>query len=488
MTLQIFVSYSHEDKRWFDQNPLIPRLEKFLRWEDVRIWYDKARLIAGDRWHEEIEKAIDKSQIAILLVSPDFIASDYIRNVELPLIKKRYDAREILVFPILVGRCRWDSIDIISGPQMLPGGPTPLISKIKDDDAWDESIDEITESLRKQIEKIRHSSVASPEPTDTESQQTKETATVRPTPQTGLAAMPAESPSDPALASPIASVAEGVGEETDSSCAEPTEHPPADSSIDSTAGFAVQRAVTRPAGEVITKSIHMKLTLIPAGEFLMGSPDSEQGGDNEKPQHRVTITRPFYLGVYPVTQEEYEEVMGSNPSSGEWWARRPVTDVSWEDANEFCRRLSEKEDCEYRLPTEAEWEYACRAGSTTLWCFGDADSELKDYAYYNDYPNNLVCTKTVGNYKPNAWGLHDMHGLVSEWCKDWYGADYYGTVFPECRDPQGPTKRRGKEGRVTRGGHWGSNDARQCRSAQRSWGNPDGRSALPRLSTCPNRV
>jgi formylglycine-generating enzyme required for sulfatase activity len=211
--------------------------------------------------------------------------------------------------------------------------------------------------------------------------------------------------------------------------------------------------------EGITNSIGMKFVLIPAGEFLMGSPDIE------KPQHRVTITQSFYLGVYPVTQEEYERVVETNPSLFKGDPRRPVENVSRNDAVEFCRRLSDLEDTEYRLPTEAEWEYACRAGSTSRWCFGDADAGLDEYAWYEG--NSREETHPVGQKKPNAWGLYDMHGDVWEWCADWF--DVYGET-PQT-DPQGP---QSGSDRVIRGGSWSSRP-RGCRSSFRDGVSPEDR-------------
>jgi formylglycine-generating enzyme required for sulfatase activity len=164
----------------------------------------------------------------------------------------------------------------------------------------------------------------------------------------------------------------------------------------------------------ITNSIGMKLRLIPAGEFMMGSPASDSSASRtEKPQHKGRITKPFYLGMYEVTQAEYEKVMGENPSKDKG-ATKPVEMVSWDDAAEFCKKLSAKEGKTYRLPTEAEWEYACRAGTTTRYSFGDDEESLGEYAWYQD--NSNVKTHPVGEKKPNAWGLHDMLGNVSEWC------------------------------------------------------------------------
>ena len=224
--------------------------------------------------------------------------------------------------------------------------------------------------------------------------------------------------------------------------------------------------------EEFTNSVGMKLKLIPAGEFLMGSPeDEEDRGNDEGPRHRVRITRPFYLGVYEVTQSEYEQVMGEDPSRFKG-PKRPVENVSWDDAVEFCRRLSEKEGKRYRLPTEAEWEYACRAGTTTPFNFGSILNGEQancdgNYPYGTEEKGPYKKETTeVGTYRANAWGLYDMHGNAWEWCQDWYDSSYYANS-PE-NDPTGPTS---GSTRVNRGGSWCSCPG-DCRSAFRYWFTP----------------
>jgi formylglycine-generating enzyme required for sulfatase activity len=259
----------------------------------------------------------------------------------------------------------------------------------------------------------------------------------------------------------------------------------------------------------------MKLVFIPPGEFEMGSTPAEvnwaldyaqknkindkyylERVPSEAPRHHVKITKPFYLAMYPVTQGEYEKVMGTNSSAftekrveaaafkprlreseakyrvdngtkvvGEDTSRHPVKTVNWDEATEFCRRLStmpaEKAARRvYRLPTEAEWEYACRAGTTTRWYCGDDEVGLQERAWFNK--NALRMTHPVGQKCPNAWGLYDMSGNVWQWCSDWFSQDYYKQSPPS--DPIGSPA---GSSRVVRGGSWYSHSS-ACRSASRS--------------------
>jgi formylglycine-generating enzyme required for sulfatase activity len=220
----------------------------------------------------------------------------------------------------------------------------------------------------------------------------------------------------------------------------------------------------QPAEEFITNSIGMKFKFILGGSFLMGSPDFEKDRNNDEgPQHQVTLTKPYYLGVYEVTQEQYEKVMGLNPSQYKD-AKSPVENVSWDDAQEFCRKLSELEkNTIYRLPTEAEWEYACRAGTTTAYYWGDSFDP--QYAWTKE--NHDGTTQEIGTRQANPWGLFDMSGNVWEWCGDWYSADY-----SEVREQVDPTGADAGLYRVIRGGSWYS-DPQYCRSAFRLNPAPD---------------
>ena len=190
--------------------------------------------------------------------------------------------------------------------------------------------------------------------------------------------------------------------------------------------------------EDLGKGIKLEMVLIPAGKFTMGSPANEKGRYDNETQHEITLTKPFYMGKYAVTQEQWEAVMGNNPSSRTKGVKLPVTDVSWEDCQDFIKKLNAKTAGGYRLPTEAEWEYACRAGTTTAFAVGNSLSK-------SDANIDGDSIKTVGSYKPNAFGLYDLHGNVWEWCEDWK-ADYPAGAIT---DPKGPAT---GEHRVLRGG------------------------------------
>jgi formylglycine-generating enzyme required for sulfatase activity len=194
--------------------------------------------------------------------------------------------------------------------------------------------------------------------------------------------------------------------------------------------------------EKLPNQVALEVVNLPAGEFLIGSSDSDPNAQNhQKPQHQVKVNS-FAIGKYPVTQEQYQAVMGTNPSHFKNNPQNPVENVSWDDAKAFCQKLSQITGKTYRLPTEAEWEYACCAGTETRFSFGDEENELGDYAWFRTNSNNE--THPVGEKLPNPWGICDMHGNVWEWCED------------SC----------------LRGGSWISYPW-NCRSAYRIWLFPD---------------
>jgi formylglycine-generating enzyme required for sulfatase activity len=242
------------------------------------------------------------------------------------------------------------------------------------------------------------------------------------------------------------------------------------------------------AGEVITNSIGMRLVYVSAGEFAMGGSGSaaalaaRYGGRaehfaNEFPSHRVIIREGFWMGETEVTQGEYRSVMKVEPWLEKPYVRQadyyPAVFVSWEDAAEFCRKLSEREDRPYLLPTEAQWEYACRAGTTTEYSFGDDAAQSDDFAWFkgNTLGIGEPYAQPVALLKPNGFGLYDMHGNVWEWCRDYYDGDYYAKVADPAIDPENTLP---APARVLRGGCW-YYEAQYGRAAYRGGSTPPGR-------------
>jgi formylglycine-generating enzyme required for sulfatase activity len=239
-------------------------------------------------------------------------------------------------------------------------------------------------------------------------------------------------------------------------------------------GAEVDLTLQANRGPAFTNGVGMKLVRAPKGRFLMGSPEGENGRKTDENRHEVQISRDFYLGAYEVTQKQYQTVMGTNPSyfsatgggaaqvKGLDTTAFPVDNVSYHEAIEFCDKLNRRErgtlgGWRYRLPTEAEWEYCCRAGARTRFHTGDALTAKQA----NFGPSNLNRSCKVGSYRPNAWGIYDMHGNALEWCLDWYAADYHPKGGN--RDPSGPPT--GKE-RIYRGGAWNNPDT-YCRASSR---------------------
>jgi uncharacterized protein (TIGR02996 family) len=221
------------------------------------------------------------------------------------------------------------------------------------------------------------------------------------------------------------------------------------------------------------KGVEMKFAFIPPGTFLMGSPANEAKRRGEEVQHRVTLTKGYYLGIYPVTQAQWKAIEGTDPSNFKG-NDLPVESVSWDECDQFCKKLGQKTGKRFRLPSEAAWEYACRAGTTTpFWCGNTISTEQANYDGRYTYGNGKKGeyrqkTTPVSKFHDNPWGLHDMHGNVWEWCNDWCGS----LDGSDITDPQGP---QSGTSRVLRGGSWGYVPG-YCRAASRNWYDPAVRS------------
>lgn len=243
------------------------------------------------------------------------------------------------------------------------------------------------------------------------------------------------------------------------------------------------------ASDPVVNGIGMTLVPVPAGMYLMGSAEAKvvdgkkkvqpPGSESERPQHEVHITKPFLIGMCEVTQGQYTQVMGESP-----WKEKPLTTegknvavsyITWDNAVEFCRKLSELENTLYRLPTEAEWEYACRSGTATAFSFGDQFDQLEQYAWFdqNAYKNSEQYAHATGQKRPNAWSLYDMHGNVCEWCSDFHGSYAERVALSKkdvIADPQGPDKGRQ---RVWRGGGFADNSVNLRSACRNSYGRVD---------------
>ena len=317
-------------------------------------------------------------------------------------------------------------------------------------------------------------SPAAPKPDESPAPAATANPAAEPAPEKTMPAEPAEAPETPRPADVVASVtAPQVPTKSGAKPLVPNPEAPA-------AGDSATTAPTTPLGEFvdapeIVNSLKLKLRKIPSGTFRMGSPKSEASRNSDELAREVTLTKSFHMGIHEVTQGQYEQVMGKNPS-GFKGKTLPVETVSWLQAVEFCERLSARPEereagRQYRLPTEAEWEYACRGGAATVFGFGDkATSRDANFDGTQPYGGlagpDLAGTIVVGSYKPNEFGLFDMHGNVSEWCQDWFARSVDVSALV---DPQGPND---GQRRVIRGGSWLSSGA-ECRSAWRGSESPN---------------
>lgn len=433
--ITLFYSYAHADE------DLRRELEKHLaalrRGGLIAEWHDRM-IDAGDDWKGEIDRNLTTADIVLLLVSADFIASDYCWGEEMTKALERHDRGEAQVVPVILRHCRWQSTPL-ARLQAVPKNARPITAWSDRDEALDDVVTAIERSVAKAHEKGG----------DVRGEATAPTAPSQP------AAAKAEATAKRERANkPETIVAE---EDAARFGADPAALP----------DFAVFRDIDEPWCP--------EMVVLPAGTFMMGSTDeerkttaaagaSEETLATETPRHRVTIGARFAVGRYPVTFEEYDrfvEKTGSDKPEDKGWGRgrRPVINVRWEDAKAYVEWLSKETGETYRLLTEAKWEYACRAGTETRYCFGDTITEKQA-----NFRGKVGKTTEVGSYPANAWGLHDVHGNVWEWVEDVWHDGYDGAPDDGSAWTEGGVSDR----RVVRGGSW-SDFPRSARSAYRSW-------------------
>lgn len=434
MQIRLFCSYSRKDE--FLRQELETHLSTLKRGNLVT-WYDRL-LEPGSNWDDRIKQELETAEIILLLVSPDFLASNYCYETEVARAIERHKAGTACVIPVLLRPTDIEGLELFN-LMGYPQGLKPVTQWSDRDEAFVDVVKGIRQAVNKLLSQASSQSIPTPSATSTTSLRLHSFA--------------------------FESVT--VNEQ----------------------GKIIQYQLgeAQQWEEDLGNGIVLETVSIPGGSFLMGSPREEEGREEdgrESPRHCVEIA-PFFMGKYPVTQSQYQAVMGNNPSNvQENGAHRPVENVSWEGSIAFCQKLSQKTKRTYRLPSEAEWEYACRARTTTPFHFGETmttdlanyrgtDWELSGTIYPGNYgtgPKGKYREETtpVGKFSPNAFGLFDMHGNVWEWCADHWHSNYQGAPT------NGNAWNIGGDSnvRLFRGGSWYSDPA-SCRSAYRYWFTPD---------------
>ena len=471
---KVFISYSHKDASALER--LQVHLKPLERQGIVERW-DDTQIKAGQDWRAEIERALAEARVAILLVSADFLASDFIDRDELPPILLAQKQEGLDVLPVILKPCRFTRTPTLKRFQSVNSPSKPLLGlpDIEQENVWVQLSNRVEDIL----EEANDGSVLNHEPPVV-----PEPKPPKISPQSDPVKVSSAETDPPPISAELVDVkdlkldalkAEIAGEISNAKLLwnEVLAKVPSDSEARNELArieqlSATERVSSKPKPlqdftEDLGNGIALEMVAIPGGDLLMGSPENEEGRyENEGPQHRVTVS-PFWMGKYPVTQAQYLTVMGQNPSFFKDSDQLPVEQVSWHDAQAFCDRLSQLTERTYRLPSEAEWEYACRAGTTTAYHFGQ---ELTSHTA--NFGGRFKKTTEVGKFPSNAFGLYDMHGNAWEWCADIWHENYLGA-------PPGGTpwiKGGDSSRRVLRGGSW-DDDPWDCRSALRSRGQPD---------------
>ena len=454
----VFISYSHADRDWVER--LKRMMAPLLRGsgQELRLW-DDSQIEAGRKWREAIEAALAQASVALLLVSDHFLASEFVMGEEVPRLLAAAEAEGVRVLWVSLSACLVEETEIHQYQAVLP--PSRPLDRMAEAEVK-EALKTIGLEIRKAL-KPEQEAVAPPSFVE-------KTASSGRQESSGQAPAPAPEPPHAGALQAFSVTTAQLVRESD--------------------GWQVERRRLEVRGRRVDlgDGVSLPLIAIPAGEFVMGSPvDEPERQDREGPQHRVRLER-FLMGQTPITQAQWRVMARLVPPLGQRWQRelplnpshfsgqpdsdqRPVEQVSWHDAIEFCRRLSAFTGDVYTLPSEAQWEYACRAGTTTPFAFGETITpELANYDANHTYANGpngeyRHQTTPVGSFPANAWGLQDMHGNVWERCLDSWYANYQDAPFDgsawlkKDADESGAT-------RLLRGGSWYFNPG-NCRSASR---------------------
>jgi formylglycine-generating enzyme required for sulfatase activity len=473
----VFISYSHADRDWVER--LKRMMAPLLRGsgQELRLWED-SQIEAGNKWREAIETALAQAKVALLLVSDHFLASEFVMGEEVPRLLAAAEAEGVRVLWVSLSACLVEETEIHQYQAVLP--PSRPLDQMAEAEVK-EALKTIGLEIRKAL-KPQQEAVAPPSFVEKSASPGRQEGSGQ-APQINRAEKPRTPAPTPAPEPQQAGALQAFSVTT--------------AQLLRVGGaWNVERRNLEVRGRTLElgDGVSLPLIAIPAGEFVMGSPvDEPEREDNEGPQHRVRLEG-FLMGQTPITQAQWRLVARLVPPLGERWERelplnpslfsgqpdsdqRPVEKVSWQQAIEFCRRLSALTGYLYTLPSEAQWEYACRAGTTTPYAFGETITPgLANYDANDTYANGPKgeCqqqTTPAGSFPANAWGLQDMHGNVWEWCLDhWHekyeGAPIDGSAWLNNRADASDMSR------LRRGGYW-FNIPRYCRSACRIHDQPD---------------
>jgi formylglycine-generating enzyme required for sulfatase activity len=488
---QLFISYSHVDREWVER--LQKMIRPLVRSHGLRLW-DDSQIQPGDKWREEIETALAAAKVALLLVSSDFLASEFVTNSELPqlLAAAMEEGLRILWVPLRPSLVR---VTPIYAYQALgdPGRPLARMDPVEQEEA----LVEIALAIEKALAPRQVSPPAAAKTQGVSAGRPRQAAA----PGSGSSVLAGAERQAVATARSGAAQPEMAQPEAAEPppATIPLQHFPTSTCLLRQEGgrWSMERRPLQVQGyrEDLGEGVALTMVKIPAGSFRMGSPEDEpERSDDEGPQHEVTLGS-FFMAQTPITQAQWRAVAGwqklerdldPDPSNFKG-ANRPVEQVNWFDAVEFCRRLSQRTGQRYGLPSEAQWEYACRAGSTTPFHFGATlTPDLANYNgnhVYGNGPKGTYREQTVevASFAANGWGLHDMHGNVWEWCEDHWHDSY--NFAPGDDQPWHIPAAADDEPRLLRGGSW-LNVPRNCRSAYRYNYRPDNRNDYIGFRVC----